>query len=870
MAEDIAELGFKAKTDELDRAGDKLDEVGDKSKKTGKATDRLGQDFDKLDKKAGLASRAMGGLGRSLKTVGGIIAGLAAGVLSGISLQKFIDGTVTADKVQAQLGAALRSTKAAAGQSLAALNAHAAALQRITIYGDETTNEAQALLLTFTKIQGDVFPKATEAVQNVATAMGGDLKGAALQVGKALNDPVMGITALSRSGITFSESQKKVIKDLVKTGEVAKAQGIILAELETQFGGSAKAARETLGGALTAFNNAFGDLFELGKSASEPLRLSIEGLVTAVSDPAFAKFAQMIGGVLFAAFGLAVRGITLMVNGINTLVNNIDFLKIAMIGLAPVFASVFGPAIVGAIASVASAISGGLVGAVRLLTAAIAMNPLGLLAVAISTVIGYLLVFKDELHVVAGEAATVGDYLRAVWSFISEGAQIATNYIVDRWNWLYSEIGAAFDMILEWGNDMFSGLGDGNLDLTGVIKGAINTIIGVYLGGFNAVRAIWERLPDAIGEAAYGAVNLAIDALNWLIDKSREGVNVIIAGLNSIPGINIGEVTGGKIDPIDNPYAGAIGDLAASAKDAVTNALATDYVGLAGEALGGLGESLRERANEIRQLRDEDAAMNQSLTATATVAPGAGKGIEELGNAAGGASKKTKDLNKDLKESAKFARDLVGGAIGDLRSALDDGKITVKEFTNVFLNALDKIVDKLLNNVLDALFQVNSETGKIGGGDGGGFGGFIAKALGFLFPGKNASAKGNAFGSSGRVTKYATGGVVASTTPFATRSGELGVMGEAGPEAILPLTRTRGGDLGVKMAGGAAQSGTVVQIIDQRGNDAPPIREETSTTSDGREMKRFIISAVKDATNRGEMDGAQRKRFGNRPVGVIR
>jgi hypothetical protein len=121
---------------------------------------------------------------------------------------------------------------------------------------------AQAQLLTFTKLGSETFPRATEAVLDLATKMGGDLRGAVVQVGKALQDPVQGITALTRSGIQFSDAQKAMIKELVQTGDLLGAQKIILKELETQFGGSAKAARDTLGGALQGLSNAFGDLLE--------------------------------------------------------------------------------------------------------------------------------------------------------------------------------------------------------------------------------------------------------------------------------------------------------------------------------------------------------------------------------------------------------------------------------------------------------------------------------------------------------------------------------------------------------------------------------------------------------------------------------
>lgn len=203
-----------------------------------------------------------------------------AGML--IGLRKMVQASIVAQNAQAQLGAVIKSTGGIAGQSAEALNAHAAALQRVTTYGDETINGMQSLLLTFTQIQGDTFPRATEAVMNVATAMGTDLKEAALQVGKALNDPVLGVTALARSGIQFTESQKEVIRTLVETGRQAEAQRLILDELDRQFGGSARAARETLGGALAALGNAWGDLFEVSAESSSGIIGVIESITAAL------------------------------------------------------------------------------------------------------------------------------------------------------------------------------------------------------------------------------------------------------------------------------------------------------------------------------------------------------------------------------------------------------------------------------------------------------------------------------------------------------------------------------------------------------------------------------------------------------------
>jgi hypothetical protein len=97
---------------------------------------------------------------------------------------------------------------------------------------------------------------------DMSTALGQDVSSSAIQLGKALNDPVNGITALSRVGVSFSEDQKAVIEALVEMGDTAGAQKLILEELNKEFGGSAQAAGKTFAGKLKILNNQLGELKE--------------------------------------------------------------------------------------------------------------------------------------------------------------------------------------------------------------------------------------------------------------------------------------------------------------------------------------------------------------------------------------------------------------------------------------------------------------------------------------------------------------------------------------------------------------------------------------------------------------------------------
>ena len=120
----------------------------------------------------------------------------------------------------------------------------------------------QAVLLTFTNIRGDRFEQATTAILDMSSALGTSLQSAAIQVGKALNDPLKGVSALAEAGIQFTDQQKAQIKAMVETGDVAGAQAIILKELETQFGGVAEAMAKTPAGQWAQAMNALGDALE--------------------------------------------------------------------------------------------------------------------------------------------------------------------------------------------------------------------------------------------------------------------------------------------------------------------------------------------------------------------------------------------------------------------------------------------------------------------------------------------------------------------------------------------------------------------------------------------------------------------------------
>lgn len=153
-----------------------------------------------------------------------------------------------ARKIAAQTNAVLKSTGGISGTTAKGVADLATMLSNLSGVDDEAIQSGENMLLTFTNIRDKVngqyigtLDQATKVTLDMSVAMGQDMKSSAILVGKALNDPVKGLTALTRVGVSFTDQQKKQITAMVKQGDTAAAQGIILAELSKEFGGSAEA-----------------------------------------------------------------------------------------------------------------------------------------------------------------------------------------------------------------------------------------------------------------------------------------------------------------------------------------------------------------------------------------------------------------------------------------------------------------------------------------------------------------------------------------------------------------------------------------------------------------------------------------------------
>ena len=244
----------------------------------------IGADTSKLQKGLGETKTGLAGVAKGfLSTIGGAAAltGAAAALVKGFKF--VVDAAAEAEKVDVQLEAVLKSTAYAAGMTKQELDGLADSLSSMSGIDDELVKKNEAVMLTFTRIGSDVFPQAMQAAMDMSVALGQDLQGSVVMLGKAMNVAAgdtaaasMAMNAMKRVGVAFTTDQVELAKQLIATGNTLEYQKIILEELGTEFGGQAAAVGSTYTGALNRLKIAFGNVGEtIGESLLPPLTEAI-------------------------------------------------------------------------------------------------------------------------------------------------------------------------------------------------------------------------------------------------------------------------------------------------------------------------------------------------------------------------------------------------------------------------------------------------------------------------------------------------------------------------------------------------------------------------------------------------------------------
>lgn len=700
--------------------------------------------------------------GRAMRNIG---AGMTAGVtgpalLLGKQSLSLYDQQV---KAEAAVRQAILSTGGAAGKTLQELKGLAGGLQGLTTFGDEDIlRNVTAPLLTFSNVQGEVFDRAQANVLDMATMLKTDLKSAAMLAGKALNDPVKGLSALSRMGITFEESQRKVIKSLVATGDMAGAQALVLTQLETKFAGQASAAAGAPLGKWDQLRNAIGDVKEeLGGQIDTFIGPLTEKIKVGVGwfqqlSPEVKKSIVVFGGLAAAAGPvLAILGLVTM--GVTGLTG-----AVALLGGA--FTFMTGPV-------------GLVIGGIGLLAGAVAALWPEKEKTAVAT---------DILTGALGDEIRQSQLLSGILGTSSTMSVDAARTKLQEARARHENVSAiiAEHRALALGSTEYSKLSSQIKDS----QAALNSL------GFPARDIAVRRNAESFEQEQARLAKLLMQRQGLLKadadmqDQLKRSQANIAKLSGSLANVKDGTVTFG--DAIIKPIV-------------PTKRL--------GNSIGGLGSSANSAAPELKKLTGDLFGLDKGLqsagqTLSQQLSPMFGNSFASIVNG-----------------TAK-AKDALGGLAKQVI-----GMAANKAFTSLF----------------EHIFGSFSWFG--GGGSR-----TTPTGDGSLY------AKGGVF-SGGNVVPFARGGVVNSATAFPMRGGGTGLMGEAGPEAIMPLSRGRDGKLGVKAGGGGA-----VNVNVTISNYAPNTQVTETRGPDGRiDIK--ITESMRETVEAGDMDGAMLRRYGLRP-----
>lgn len=716
-----------------------INSMRESSKATVKEMERIGlanQRIDQSAKKLVTTIKAAGSAWLAYKAI----------------MNTYISNSIEAERVETQLNAVLKSTQHSAGLTAIELKNMASEMQMLTAFGDEEVLSMQNILLTFKNIKGDAFRQTTMAVLDLSTAMGMDLKSAAIQVGKALNDPKTGLTMLQRVGITFSESQKEVIKGLVKTGQVAEAQKVILKELESQFGGSAKAATNSFGGALAQLKNKFGDLFEINATGEfGEMTTAVKELTTALDTQPVKDFTQELGTLI-------ADGITGATEGLKLMADNVDTLKIALGALMAMKVGSWFGGLQGALLGGASYILGK--GAYDFVKndqaqAKITMDMLkreqGGYSMTSSAGESYGGMFAAE------KAALLGEKVKAPVVPTAAGGGSATSKTAAE-----EALERIKKKAQEAGTEIAAALSRLEAQNTALeeAKSAATEGVSKY---YESLK--WENSQGLLGDTEY------LDALKRQFSELGTELETL--------GIDIQNVSNWS-EPMKQAFSdiqSVAGTLAGDSLSLLQGQFETGVITNAqySAALENIKVKFAEYPAVVKMAEDAIMAFNTSAQSA-------------LPTVAGQVQSAWNDMNMAIAQAPSSIGDAFVSAIRGSENLGDAMRNLLQDIGAVIAKAL--IMKYLVGPIM----------GFAGGG----------RVSDWHDAGNAIFANGGVF-NSGQLTAFANGGIVNKPTLFPFASG-VGLMGEAGAEAIVPLGRTSNGDLGIKSEGGGGTTNVTVNI----------------------------------------------------------
>lgn len=443
-----------------------------------------------------------------------------------------------ASAVNAQLKAGIKSTGDSANVTVDGMGKLA---ESVAAYSGQATNsisKTESLLLRFTNIRNvgpnKIFDQATVAAANMAARLGGDATQNATKLGRALNDPVHGLTLLTRAGVLFTQGQKDQIKTMVASGDTVGAQKVILAQLAVQFGGAAKAAGSTLPGELGKMKQGFNDvaaaLFKLMLPALNALLPAIVSMTKFVKEN-ISWIGPLVGIFTAAAAVIGIVVIAQWAWNVALTANPIGIIIVAIGALIAGLIYFFTQTKLGK--EVWKNVMSFLGSAIK-----VAGDVIGNVVKFIGTIFNWLWinVIKPVVNNITSYLHLLAFGLGWLWANV---AQPILTAIGDAFAWLYKNvIKPVIDNIVATLKVFGSGV-------SWVWKNVISPFVDFVTSGVRTIDTVVGQVFGAIGSTIMGAFNGVagfikgvINSVIQTINGALDGINGLIRAVNQVPGVH--------------------------------------------------------------------------------------------------------------------------------------------------------------------------------------------------------------------------------------------------------------------------------------------------------------------------------------------
>ncbi len=516
----------------------------------GKANSAV-SDFGTTADKA--ASGGVSSLNKAVLSAGKVIGGLALGgaiaAIGGLSaaLVTGIGDAREAAQINAQTEQTIKTMGNAAGVTSQHVQDFAASLSAAngkSLFGDSQYQESTNLLLTFQNIKGATLDLATTLTGDLAQALGGAPADQALMLGKALDNPTQGMSALTRVGLTFTEQQKAQITTMQAAGDMAGAQAIIIAALNAQVGGSAEAAAKADGG-MAMFRDRMGELAESIGAQVLPL---LNQFLAWLNSPEIQAAIEAIGTGLVTAVTAAATGFG---SFLETMQPVVAFVKANLTPILAGLATVLIGVVVPAFVTWATA-----AGAAAIATIA-ALAPVLIPIAAIGAAVALLAKAWESdwggmrTTLTAWWNTSVKPIFDTVKAWLGVNIPAANAVLKSTWETAWSAIKTAVTTAYSYFKDT----------VWPWLQTALSNI-GVWIGVAQSAWSVaWTAISGAV-TSAKNTISGVIETIKSLVQGAIDKVNSLISLINNIPGVNIptipslpgtGRVTNKSVSPPASP-----------------------------------------------------------------------------------------------------------------------------------------------------------------------------------------------------------------------------------------------------------------------------------------------------------------------------